>query len=131
MTRSTLMVLLRVTFAVTMAKSVGRRFGRALSVSRSAATGLARRGVLRSRKPSTERTTFLPARDLLDQIDPAERARSRLRQTDHAGHVPDPARQHPRAWLLPLSHSRMIACPGRPASGGMRRQRAGETKTKE
>ena len=54
-----------------------------------------------------------------------------LWETDHTGHVTDPARQHPRPWLLPLSHSRMIACPGRPASGGTRRQRAGETKTKE
>ena len=39
----------------------------------------------------------------LDQVDPAERARSRLRGTQHAGRVPDPARQYPRAWLLPLS----------------------------
>src|ERR1700674_3873004 len=39
----------------------------------------------------------------LDQVDGEERARSRLRQTEHAGHVPDPARQHPWAWLLPLS----------------------------
>ena len=33
----------------------------------------------------------------LDQVDPAERARSCLRQTEHAGRIPDPARQHPRA----------------------------------
>ena len=39
---------------------------------------------------------------------------------------PDPARQHHAGpWLLPLSNSRMIACPGRPASGGTRRKGAG------
>src|SRR5438552_12349867 len=52
----------------------------------------------------------------LDQVDPAERARSRFRQTEYAGRIPDPARQYPWAWLLPLSNSRMIACPGRPAA---------------
>jgi transposase len=62
----------------------------------------------------------------LDQVDPAERARSRLRQTEHAGHVPDPARQHPWAWLLPLSNSRMIACPREARSGGTQRKAAGE-----
>src|SRR5437016_3566553 len=67
----------------------------------------------------------------LDQVNPAERARSRFHQTEHAGRIPDPARQHPRAWLLPLSNSRMIACPGRPASGGTRRKGAGEKKTEE
>src|ERR1700724_1603839 len=46
MTRSTLMVLLRVTFAVTMAKSVVRRFGRDLSVSRSVADQFGVTGVV-------------------------------------------------------------------------------------
>src|ERR1700688_3989937 len=55
----------------------------------------------------------------------------RLRRTEHAGRVPDPARQHPWAWLLPLSNARMIACPVRPASGGTRRKAAGEEKTQE
>ena len=42
---STLMVLLRVTFADTVAKSVVRRLGRGLSVSRSTATAVARRAL--------------------------------------------------------------------------------------
>src|SRR5580700_3639696 len=50
----------------------------------------------------------------LDQVDPAERARSRLRRTGHAERVPDPARQHPRAWLLPLRSSRTSCAPGDP-----------------
>ena len=48
-----------------------------------------------------------------------------LWEAEHAGRLADPARQHPWTWLLPLSCLRMIACSGRPASGGMRERRAG------
>ena len=40
----------------------------------------------------------------LDQVDPAEWSRQSLRQLESAGRPADPARQHPRAWLLPLTH---------------------------
>ena len=43
-----------------------------------------------------------------------ERARSRLRQTGHARRVPDPARQYPWAWLLPLSAPGRSRAPGGP-----------------
>src|SRR5271169_6790715 len=64
----------------------------------------------------------------LDQVDPAERARSCLRQTEHAGRIPDPARQHPWAWLLPLSNSRMIACPREARKRRRAKDDAGEKK---
>ncbi len=60
----------------------------------------------------------------LDQVDPAERARSCLRQTEHAGRIPNPARQYPRGWLLPLNNSRRIACP-REARKRRREERCG------
>ena len=41
----------------------------------------------------------------LDQVDPAERPRPRLRAEPSGGRCADPARQHPRPWLLPLSRS--------------------------
>jgi len=56
-------------------------------------------------------------------------ARSSLRQTEHAGRIPDPARQHPRAWLLPLSNFRMIACPREARKRRRAKKDAGEKKT--
>ena len=49
----------------------------------------------------------------LDQVDPAERSRQSLRQLESAGRPADPARQHPWAWLLPLS-TPDDRCPGGP-----------------
>ena len=51
----TLMVLLRVTGTVTLAKSVVRRFGKARSFSRSSATRGLRLALWRSQMPSTKR----------------------------------------------------------------------------